>query len=57
LDRSTAANGSPGGVGYLSPSLSNGNALKPVGFDLLRMPVVVVPNSVSFVHPISELLS
>jgi serine/threonine-protein phosphatase 2A regulatory subunit B len=47
LDRSTAANGSPGGVGYLSPSLSNGNALKPVGFDLLRMPVVVTSQETS----------
>ena len=54
LDRTTApANGSPSGVGYLSPSLVNGNALKPGGFPLLRMPVVVVPNSVSFVHPFS----
>jgi len=51
LDRSAApANGSPGGVGYLSPSLSNGNALKPGGFPLLRLPVVVVLNSVSFMH-------
>ncbi|KAG0538340.1 hypothetical protein BDA96_03G227300 [Sorghum bicolor] len=41
LDRSAApANGSPGGVGYLSPSLSNGNALKPGGFPLLRLPVI-----------------
>ncbi|XP_020398497.1 serine/threonine protein phosphatase 2A 55 kDa regulatory subunit B beta isoform [Zea mays] len=41
LDRSAApANGSPGGVGYLSPSLSNGNALKPGRLPLLRLPVV-----------------
>ncbi|OEL21337.1 Serine/threonine protein phosphatase 2A 55 kDa regulatory subunit B beta isoform [Dichanthelium oligosanthes] len=41
LDRSTApANGSPGGVGYLSPSLSNGNALKLDGISCLRLPVV-----------------
>lgn len=47
LDRSTAsANGSPGGVGYLSPSLSNGKSLKPGGIVSLRLPVVVVPNSV-----------
>ncbi|KAL5665623.1 hypothetical protein ACJX0J_025731, partial [Zea mays] len=40
LDRSAApANGSPGGVGYLSPSLSNGNALKPGRLPLLRLPV------------------
>jgi serine/threonine-protein phosphatase 2A regulatory subunit B len=51
LDRSTTpANGSPGGMGYLSPSLSNGNALKPGGLPLLRLPVVVVLNSVSFMH-------
>ena len=58
LDRTTApANGSPSGVGYLSPSLVNGNALKPGGYALLRMPVVVVPNSVSSMHPFSELSS
>jgi serine/threonine-protein phosphatase 2A regulatory subunit B len=51
LDRSTTpANGSPGGMGYLSPSLSNGNALKPGGLPLLRLPVVIVLNSVSFMH-------
>ncbi|EES01019.1 serine/threonine protein phosphatase 2A 55 kDa regulatory subunit B beta isoform isoform X1 [Sorghum bicolor] len=48
LDRSAApANGSPGGVGYLSPSLSNGNALKPGGFPLLRLPVVVTSQETS----------
>ncbi|CAD6231038.1 unnamed protein product [Miscanthus lutarioriparius] len=48
LDRSTApANGSPGGVGYLSPSLSNGNALKPGGLPLLRLPVVVTNQETS----------
>jgi len=58
LDRTTAAaNGSPSGVGYLSPSLANGNALKPGGYALLRMPVVVVPNPVSSMHPFSELPS
>ncbi|ONM41034.1 Serine/threonine protein phosphatase 2A 55 kDa regulatory subunit B beta isoform [Zea mays] len=41
LDRSTApTNGSPGGTGYLRPSLSNGNVLKPGGLPLLRLPVV-----------------
>ncbi|KAG0538339.1 hypothetical protein BDA96_03G227300 [Sorghum bicolor] len=48
LDRSAApANGSPGGVGYLSPSLSNGNALKPGGFPLLRLPVVITSQETS----------
>ncbi|RCV26048.1 hypothetical protein SEVIR_5G220900v4 [Setaria viridis] len=48
LDRSTApSNGSPGGVGSLSPSLSNGNALKPGPFALLRMPVVVTSQETS----------
>jgi serine/threonine-protein phosphatase 2A regulatory subunit B len=35
-------------VASLSPSLSNGNALKLGPFALLRMPKVVVHNSVSF---------
>ncbi|CAO2208594.1 unnamed protein product [Urochloa humidicola] len=48
LDRSTAhANGSPGGVGHLSPSLSNGNALNPGVFASLRMPVVVTSQETS----------
>uniref|UniRef100_A0A804QSI0 Serine/threonine-protein phosphatase 2A 55 kDa regulatory subunit B n=1 Tax=Zea mays TaxID=4577 RepID=A0A804QSI0_MAIZE len=48
LDRSAApANGSPGGVGYLSPSLSNGNALKPGRLPLLRLPVVVTSQETS----------
>jgi len=48
LDRTTAAaNGSPSGVGYLSPSLANGNALKPGGYALLRMPVVVTSQETS----------
>ncbi|XP_066306536.1 serine/threonine protein phosphatase 2A 55 kDa regulatory subunit B beta isoform-like isoform X1 [Miscanthus floridulus] len=48
LDHSTTpANGSPGGVGYLSPSLSNGNALKPGGLPLLRLPVVVTSQETS----------
>ena len=51
LDRSTApTNGSPGGTGYPRPSLSNGNVLKPGGLPLLRLPVVAVLNSVSFIH-------
>ena len=51
LDRSTApTNGSPGGMGYLRPYLSNGNVLKPGGLPLLRLPVVAVLNSVSFIH-------
>ncbi|KAL6882039.1 hypothetical protein ACP4OV_011511 [Aristida adscensionis] len=41
LDHSSApANGSPGGVGGLSASLSNGSISKAEGLPLLRMPVV-----------------
>jgi serine/threonine-protein phosphatase 2A regulatory subunit B len=48
LDRSTApANGSPGGVGGLSAAISNSG---PGGLPLLRLPVVVVSNPVSFIH-------
>ncbi|KAF8696807.1 hypothetical protein HU200_036444 [Digitaria exilis] len=47
LDRSTAsANVSPGGVG-LSPSLSNGNSLRPGGIVSLRLPVVVTTQETS----------
>ncbi|WVZ69833.1 hypothetical protein U9M48_018559 [Paspalum notatum var. saurae] len=48
LDRSTApANGSPGAMGYLSPSVSNGSYLKPGELPFLRLPVVVTSQETS----------
>ncbi|XP_062204203.1 serine/threonine protein phosphatase 2A 55 kDa regulatory subunit B beta isoform-like isoform X2 [Phragmites australis] len=48
LDHSTApANGSPGGAGCPSASLSNGGVLKPGGLPLLRLPVVVTSQETS----------